>query len=72
MKKRKFIGMTNIEYFTKHCFPKGQYYKNCPYNYGLDDFYKANGVPCESINDCGKCWELPAIVNDRWILKEVK
>ena len=70
MKKRKFVGMSNAEYLKR--LGLCDFYEYCPYKYGLENHYRACGVPCESINDCKKCWELPAIRNGRYILKEVK
>lgn len=74
MKKRKFVAMTNWEYFLRKCKTRGvaSGVAMCPYIFGLENYYMACGVRCESVNDCGKCWELPAIVNGRYILKEVK
>ena len=66
-KKRKFVAMTNRDYFKRQPLCA-----KCPQDIGLENYYMACGVLCEIINDCGKCWNLPAKRNGRWILKEVK
>lgn len=71
MKKRKFVAMTNEEYLERKGLCSFRNVK-CPFQYRLEIHYRACGVPCKTVNDCEECWKLPAKLNGRYILKEVK
>ena len=71
MKKRKFVSMTNSEWFEKHFGTKNPNElsapTHCPKYYGLEQ------LDCAPYNCLySKCWNLPAKRNGRYILKEVK